>query len=53
MGWWFSHWLQVRRYQYQQRDESDNIYRYAEEYYEDEPNYVYYDYGNLDVHTIA
>ena len=42
----------ARQYQYRVRDEPDNIYRYAEEYYanaRDEPNY---DYDNLDVHTI-
>ena len=41
-----------RRYQYRQRDEPDNIYRYAEEYYAksgDEPNY---DYDNLNCETI-
>jgi peptide/histidine transporter 3/4 len=45
----------ARRYQYRERDEPDNIYRYAEEYYanaQDEPNYDYDDYDNLDVHTI-
>jgi hypothetical protein len=45
----------ARRYQYRVRDEPDNIYRYAEEYYanaQDEPNYDYDDYDNLDVHTI-
>ena len=43
----------ARKYQYRVRDEPDNIYRYAEEYYanaRDEPNY---DYDNLDVHTIS
>ena len=47
--------LVVRKYQYRQRDEPDNIYRYAEEYYanaQDEPNYDYDDYDNLDVQTI-
>ena len=42
----------ARQYQYRVRDEPDNIYRYAEEYYanaQDEPNN---DYDNLDVHTI-
>ena len=36
-----------RFYQYRQRDEPDNIYRYAEEYYanaQDEPKYDYDDY---------
>ena len=45
----------ARQYQYRQRDEPDNIYRYAEEYYanaQDEPNYDYDDYDNLNVHTI-
>ena len=45
----------ARKYQYRQRDEPDNIYRYAEEYYakaQDEPNYDYDDYDNLDIHTI-
>ena len=44
-----------RRYQYRQRDEPDNIYRYAEEYYantQDEPNYDYDDYDNLNYETI-
>ena len=44
-----------RRYQYRQRDEPDNIYRYAEEYYantQDEPNYDYDDYDNLNCETI-
>ena len=48
-------WI-ARKYQNRQRDEPDNIYRYAEEYYEkaqDEPNYDYDDYDNLDVHTIS
>ena len=46
----------ARKYQYQQRDEPDNIYRYAEEYYanvQDEPNYDYDDHDNLDVETIT
>ena len=45
----------ARKYQYRQRDEPDNIYRYAEEYYantQDEPNYDYDVYDNLDVETI-
>ena len=40
------------KYQYRQRDEPDNIYRYAEEYYaksQDEPNFDFDDYDNLDV----
>ena len=44
------------KYQYRQRDEPDNVYRYAEEYYaksQDEPNYDYYDYDNLDVQTVS
>ena len=47
--------LVARRYQYRKRDEPNNIYRYAEEYYAnagDEPNYDYDDYDNLDVETI-
>ena len=47
--------LVARKYQYRQRDEPDNIYRYAEEYYanaQDEPNYDYDDYDNLNVETI-
>ena len=43
------------QYQYQERDEPDNIYRYAEDYHanaQDEPNYDYDDHDNLDVHTI-
>ena len=46
----------ARRYQYQERDEPDNIYRYAEEYYvntQDEPNYDYDDYDNLNVQIIG
>ena len=46
----------ARKYQYRQRDEPDNIYRYSEEYYanaQDEPNYDYDDYDNLDVQTIS
>ena len=45
----------ARSYQYRERDEPDNIYRYAEEYYaktQDEPNYDYDDYDNLNVHSI-
>ena len=45
----------ARKYQYRQRDEPDNIYRYAEEYYansQHEPNYDYDDYDNLNVETI-
>ena len=48
----------ARQYQYRERDEPDNIYRYAEEYYanaRDEPNYDYDDsdyYDNLNVHSI-
>ena len=47
-------WI-AKKYQNRQRDEPDNIYRYAEEYYEkaqDEPNYDYDEYDNLNVHTI-
>ena len=46
-------WI-ARKYQNRQRNEPDNIYRYAEEYYEkaqDEPNYDYDNYDNLNVHT--
>ena len=46
-------WI-ARKYRNRQRDEPDDIYRYAEEYYEkaqDEPNYDYDDYDNLNVHT--
>ena len=38
----------AKRYEYRERDEPDNIYRYAEEYYannQDEPNC---DYDDLD-----
>ena len=46
----------VRKYQYRQRDEPDNIYRYAEEYYanaQEEPNYDYNDdYDNLNIESI-
>ena len=45
----------AKGYEYRQRDEPDNIYRYAEEYYDntqDEPNYDYDDYYNLNVETI-
>ena len=45
----------ARKYQYRQRDEPDNIYRYAEEYYAKAPGIInddYDDYDNLDVHTI-
>ena len=46
----------ARRYQYRQRDEPDNIYRYAEEYYdraEDESSDGYSEYNeHSDVHII-
>ena len=46
----------ARRYQYRQRDEPDNIYRYAEEYYanaQEETSYGYdNDTDNLNVETI-
>ena len=46
----------ARRYQYRQRDEPDNIYRYAEEYYanaQDETSYGYDNNDdNLNVETI-
>ena len=44
----------AREYQYQERDEPDNIYRYAKDYYanaQDESSYGY-DNDNLDVRTI-
>ena len=47
----------ARRYQYRQRDEPDNIYRYAEEYYDRGHRENNYDYSsdddNLDVHTVS
>ena len=46
----------ARRYQNRQRDEPDNVYRYAEEYYEktqDEPSSDDENYDNLNVHTIG
>ena len=49
----------ARRYQYRQRDEPDNIYRSAEDYYDraiDERLHSSYDYSNdtdnLNVHTV-
>ena len=49
----------ARRYQYRQRDEPDNIYRYAEDYYDRDKDDNYqssYDYSNdhdsLNVHTV-
>ena len=46
----------TRRYQYRQRDEPDNIYRYAEVYYanaQEETSYGYdNDTDNLNVETI-
>jgi peptide/histidine transporter 3/4 len=45
----------AKGYEYRKRDEPDNIYRYAEEYYanaQDEPNYDYDEYDNLNVETI-
>ena len=48
----------ARRYQYRQRDEPDNIYRYAEEYYDRDQDELEssYDYSNdhdhLNVHTL-
>ena len=49
----------ARRYQYRQRDEPDNVYRYAEDYYDraiDERPQNSYDYSNdidnLNVHTV-
>ena len=46
----------ARRYKLRERDEPSRIHIYAEEYYEkaqDEPNYDYDDYDNLNVHTIV
>ena len=46
----------ARKYQPRQRDEPDNVYRYAEEYYakaQDESNYDSDSYSNLNVHTIG
>ena len=48
----------ARRYQYRQRDEPDNIYRYAEEYYDRDQDELEstFDYSNdcdnLNVHTV-
>ena len=46
----------ARQYQYRERDEPDNIYRYAEDYYanaQDESSYGYdNDDDNLNVRTI-
>ena len=47
----------ARKYQYRQRDEPDNIYRYAEEHRDyanaqEEPNYDYNDYDNLNIESI-
>ena len=45
----------AKRYQNRQRDEPDNIYCYAEEYYEktqDKPSSVSGNYDNLNVQTI-
>ena len=44
----------AKKYQYRQRDEPDNIYRYVEEYYakaQNEPNYDSDNYDNLNVET--
>ena len=46
----------AKKYQPRQRDEPDNVYRYAEEYYakaQDESNYDSDSYSNLNVHTIG
>ena len=46
----------ARKYQYRQRDEPDNVYRYVDEYYaksQDEPNDDCNDYDNLNVETIT
>ena len=45
----------ARRYKKRERDEPDNIYRYAEEYYandQGESSIEYYNYDNLKVETI-
>ena len=47
--------ITARKYQYRERDEPDNIYRYAEEFYanaQDESSYDDGDYDNLNVETI-
>ena len=49
----------ARRYQYRQRDEPDNIYRYAEEYYDRaheehlQNSYDSSDFDNINVHTVS
>ena len=46
----------ARRYRNRQRDEPDNIYRYAEEYYDkdqDEPSSGYDNYDNLNIQTVG
>ena len=49
----------ARSYQYRQRDEPDNIYRYAEEYYDRDRDQLdsTYDYSNdhddLNIHTVS
>ena len=40
--------LVARKYQYRQRDEPDNIYRYAEEYYANAQDETSYGYDNID-----
>ena len=43
----------ARKYQYRQRDEPDNTYRYAEEYYANAQDESSYGYDNsLNIHTI-
>ena len=43
----------ARRYQYRQRDEPDNIYRYAEDYYDKSTDESVDDYGNLSDYIIS
>ena len=54
---WLAFLFVARRYQYRQRDEPDNIYHYAEDYYanaQDESSSYGYDNDadNLNVETI-
>ena len=41
----------ARRYQYRQRDEPDNIYLYAEEYYTNSEHEASYDYDDPPDHV--
>ena len=43
----------ARRYQYRQRDDPDNVYRYAEEYYANARDDPYSDYDDLSVESSA